>query len=212
MRKAIVLAFITLVMSTSVVAAQWPTTCLELNDIVEQHLGNIGNVGIYQRVFAERAEAACQRDHRDDVRDTFAWAVVNEVVADPAIPEGYLVVPAITAPVREVRLSRRGRDNGEPINIGVGVWDIETTWRNNCNDSALRFDECRATTFWVRLAGHDVPYGYSFPSGVQLAHEVQIDGQEIARFAVIDENFQFRILAPSVSRVAEWTVTFRKVG
>ena len=34
--------------------AQWPTTCVELNDIVEAHLGNDGNVGIYQRVFGGR--------------------------------------------------------------------------------------------------------------------------------------------------------------
>ena len=31
--------------------AQWPTGCVDLNDIVEAHLGNQGNVGIYQRTF-----------------------------------------------------------------------------------------------------------------------------------------------------------------
>ena len=56
------------------VLAQWPTTCVELNDIVETHLGNDGNVGIYQRVFGADAEEACQNDHRDDVRGAFAWA------------------------------------------------------------------------------------------------------------------------------------------
>ena len=40
--------------------AQWPTTCVELNDIVETHLGNDSNVGIYQRVFGTDAEAGCQ--------------------------------------------------------------------------------------------------------------------------------------------------------
>ena len=54
--------------------AQWPTGCVELNDIVEAHLGNHGNVGIYQRTFDTGAEAACQSDHRDDVRAVFAWA------------------------------------------------------------------------------------------------------------------------------------------
>ena len=48
--------------------AQWPTACVTLNDIVEAHLGNHGNVGIYQRTFDAGAEAACQSDHRDDVR------------------------------------------------------------------------------------------------------------------------------------------------
>ncbi|MDE2898703.1 MAG: hypothetical protein OXO54_10310 [Chloroflexota bacterium] len=54
--------------------AQWPTTCVDLNDIVEAHLGNEGNVGIYQRVFGPGAEEACRRDHRDDVQRTFGWA------------------------------------------------------------------------------------------------------------------------------------------
>ena len=56
------------------VMAQWPTTCVDLNDIVEAHLGNDGNVGIYQRVFREQAEQGCQNDHRDDVRGVFGWA------------------------------------------------------------------------------------------------------------------------------------------
>ena len=53
---------------------QWPTTCVDLNDIVEAHLGNDGNVGIYQRVFGDEAEQGCQNDHRDDVRGVFGWA------------------------------------------------------------------------------------------------------------------------------------------
>lgn len=56
------------------VYAQWPTTCVGLNDIVERHLGNYGNVGIYQRVFSDNAEQGCQNDHRDDVQAVFAWA------------------------------------------------------------------------------------------------------------------------------------------
>ncbi|MDE2902089.1 MAG: c-type cytochrome [Chloroflexota bacterium] len=53
---------------------QWPTTCVDLNDIVEAHLGNDENVGIYQRVFGDQAEQGCQNDHRDDVRAVFSWA------------------------------------------------------------------------------------------------------------------------------------------
>ena len=56
------------------VLAQWPTSCVDLNDIVEAHLGNDGNVGIYQRVFGDQAEQGCQNDHRDDVRSVFGWA------------------------------------------------------------------------------------------------------------------------------------------
>ena len=66
---------------------QWPTTCVELNDIVEAHLGNDGNVGIYQRVFAGEAGQGCQLDHRDDVRGVFAWAFdLPTPTPDPGLP------------------------------------------------------------------------------------------------------------------------------
>ena len=63
----------------------WPTTCVELNDIVEGHLGNQGNVAIYQNTFGDQAEAACQNDHREDVRSVFAWAIGTTAVP-PAPP------------------------------------------------------------------------------------------------------------------------------
>ena len=72
---AVFLAALWAAISVSYAAAQWPTTCVELNDIVEGHLGNDNNVGIYQRVFGDQAEQACQNDHRDDVRSVFAWAI-----------------------------------------------------------------------------------------------------------------------------------------
>ena len=74
---AAVVAAVAAALGAAPVLAQWPTTCVELNDIVEAHLGNDGNVGIYQRVFGEQAEAACQNDHRDDVRGVFAWAFAD---------------------------------------------------------------------------------------------------------------------------------------
>lgn len=72
---AVFLAALWAAVSVSYAAAQWPTTCVELNDIVEAHLGNDNNVGIYQRVFGDQAEQACQNDHRNDVRSVFAWAI-----------------------------------------------------------------------------------------------------------------------------------------
>lgn len=71
---ALALTVATVALTASVAFAQWPTTCVELNDIVEAHLGNDGNVGIYQKVFGADAETACQNDHRDDVRSMFGWA------------------------------------------------------------------------------------------------------------------------------------------
>ena len=57
---------------------EWPTTCVDLNDIVEEHLGNPHNVGIYQNTFGDQAEAACQNDHRNDVIAVFGWAIATE--------------------------------------------------------------------------------------------------------------------------------------
>ena len=51
--------------------AQWPMRRVDFNDILEARLRNDANVGIYQRTFAAGAEAACQSDHRDDVRSAF---------------------------------------------------------------------------------------------------------------------------------------------
>ncbi len=62
----------------SIAQAQWPTTCVELNDLAEAAVGNHQNVGIYQRAYGDQAEVQCQNDHRDDVRRTFAWALGGE--------------------------------------------------------------------------------------------------------------------------------------
>ena len=70
-------------------AAQWPTTCVDLNDIVEGHLGNTGNVGIYQATFGDAAEAACQGDHRADVQETFAWVNDSNAAIGSVVRETY---------------------------------------------------------------------------------------------------------------------------
>ena len=75
---AILTAALTLAVAVSSAAAAdaggWPTTCVELNDIVESHHDRPGNVGIYQRTYGDQAEAHCQADHRADVQGAFAWA------------------------------------------------------------------------------------------------------------------------------------------
>ena len=73
--RALIIAAVTASLLTAPALAQWPTTCVELNDIVENHLGNDHNVGIYQRVFGDQAEQGCQNDHRDDVRGVFCLGI-----------------------------------------------------------------------------------------------------------------------------------------
>lgn len=74
--RAALLSLAMLVIVVPEVAGKWPATCLELNDQSEAALGNHQNVGIYQRAFGTlaEAEAACQRDHLQDVYSTFWWA------------------------------------------------------------------------------------------------------------------------------------------
>ena len=83
--RFLIVAFAATLAFASPALAQWPTACVDLNDIVEAHLGNEGNVGIYQRTFDAAAEAACQSDHRDDVRAVFTWAFDAES-AGPIAP------------------------------------------------------------------------------------------------------------------------------
>ena len=87
MKRSILATFAAVFLTAALaatVSAQWPTTCVELNDIVEAHLGNDHNVGIYQKTFGDQAEAACRNDHRDDVRSVFAWAIGGSEVTPPA--------------------------------------------------------------------------------------------------------------------------------
>ena len=124
--SALALAFIMTTAAIGAVAAQWPTTCVELNDIVEAHLGNDGNVGIYQRVFGDAAETACQNDHRDDVRSVFAWAIGG---IEPAVQPAPAPAPAPSSSpqshpdyerVRQVALAR-GADDATATNVAASV-------------------------------------------------------------------------------------------
>ena len=120
---AITAALGAIVFVSASVAAQWPTTCVELNDIVEAHLGNSNNVGIYQRVFGGQAEQACQNDHREDVRATFAWAIGsgNEPAMQPApAPASSPQSHPDYERVRQVTLAR-GADEALAANVAAVV-------------------------------------------------------------------------------------------
>jgi len=88
---AFFLAAVWATVSISVAAAQWPTTCVDLNDIVEAHLGNDHNVGIYQKVFGDQAEQACRNDHRNDVRSVFAWAIGGDSSPISSVERGQVL-------------------------------------------------------------------------------------------------------------------------
>ena len=112
--RAVVLAVAAALVLAPPALAQWPTTCVALNDIVEQHLGNDQNVGIYQRVFGERAEEGCQNDHREDVRGVFAWAFAASAPAtDPDLPP--LAWPTTCVELNDIVEAHLGNDQ----NVGI---------------------------------------------------------------------------------------------
>ena len=62
------MAVVWLVIATvSAALAEWPTPCVELNDLIEAGLGNDENVGIYRaRPQRPGRGAACRADHGSD--------------------------------------------------------------------------------------------------------------------------------------------------
>ena len=122
-------------------SGEWPTSCVDLNDIVEAHLGNDHNVGIYQRTFGDQAEQACQDDHRDDVRSVFAWAIGSDGSTSSPSPEAEtLGVQSATPepgpdPEKELVtvLTASGTGSGftEPFFTDGGAFQIVATVSNN---------------------------------------------------------------------------------
>ena len=89
MKRVVLAAFAVvalLAISVSTALAQWPTSCVELNDIIEAGLGNHENVGIYERVHGDQAEAACRREHE---RDGFLFGGRRYKTPSKAYPASY---------------------------------------------------------------------------------------------------------------------------
>ena len=152
-RLAVVIAVAAWLLTAAPALAIWPTTCVEANDAFEYAAGRLHNVGIYQRVYPDPvvAEAACQNDHRDDLRRSFAWAFRNEQPKPqpPAAPTNLREHPDWSR-VRDVAQARstdsvlsphiadsviqrgavdaflRGVDAG----VQYGRWSCDRSWRS----------------------------------------------------------------------------------
>lgn len=172
---AIVTAMILTVAGATVVYAQWPTTCVELNDIVEAHLGNHGNVGIYQRAFGDQAEAACRNDHRGDVRSVFAWAIGGTEVLTPAPAQPPVSPPAqsfSTHPSFEtVRLEAIQRGASEELAVQIANSVISRGAVQaflNGTDSGVEYGTVQAVTVrdfknrWLDTSGSCWEISYQF--------------------------------------------------
>ena len=84
-------AVLTLVVAMSIASAEtpggWPTTCVELYDIIQDHQGNRDKVGIYGRLHGDEAEEVCREDQRAQMEAALAWAM-------PAPAPGSMPAPA----------------------------------------------------------------------------------------------------------------------
>ena len=123
-------AVVAVAAGTGPVFAQWPRTCVELNDIVEARLGNDGNVGIYQRVFGDEAEVACQSDHLNDVRGVIAWAFdAAGPATDTDQPE--LAWPTDCVELNDIVEGHLGNENNVEIYQRVFGEQAEVACRND---------------------------------------------------------------------------------
>ena len=123
---ATTMTLIVIALSAAPASAQWPNTCIEMNDALETSLGNFDNVGIYQNTFDDQAELACRNEHRSNVRKAFAWAfdstgdTIGESepadTADPLPPESEHAFEVI----RDVPIAR-GADEQVARAIAVSV-------------------------------------------------------------------------------------------
>ena len=122
-------AVVTVLALATPALAQWPMSCVDLNDIVEAHLGNDGNVAIYQRVFGDQAEQACQNDHRDDVRGVFAWAFDDASPASEAESQD-LAWPSGCVELNDIVEAHLDNDGNVGIYQGTFGAEAEPACRN----------------------------------------------------------------------------------
>ncbi len=144
----------------SPVLAQWPTTCVDLNDIVEAHLGNDGNVGIYQRVFGDQAEESCQSDHRADVRGVFSWAFV-ETPSATTLNSPAQVWPSDCVELNDIVENHLGNHGNVGIYQRVFGVEAELACRSDHRDDvrsvfAWAFDVATATAIGPPLSVADL--------------------------------------------------------
>ena len=132
--------------------AKWPTACVELIDIVERHRGNGHKVGIYQRVFGEQAEGACQFDHREGVARSYAWALTESTSrsASDASPEvgGW---PESCVELHDIVETYLGNDG----NVGIYERTFGEQAEAACRQD--RADDVRAAFGWAAPCGAASP-------------------------------------------------------
>ena len=146
---------------------EWPVTCVDLNDVVEEHLGSPHNVGIYQNTFGDQAELACQNDHRADVQATFGWAlsVPSRAPAGGPTPGGWPTSCVDLNDIVEAHLNRPG-------NVGIYQRAYNDEAEGNCRSDHLA--DVQAAFAWASSGAVDTspvrPVTPAAPISVPLGH------------------------------------------
>ena len=183
---AILVAMAVVAATAASVGAQWPTACVDLNDIVERHLGNNHNVGIYQRTFGDLAEDGCQRDHLDDVRAVFAWAfgatATSEFNADGVISDigGW---PTTCVELNDIVENHLGNDH----NVAIYQRTFDEGEEPACQlDHA---SDVRQTFAWARLSDVAGPGSTSQPTVYSSTNTLGPSVEDLARTSLTLQDY-----------------------
>ena len=198
----------------------WPTTCVELNDIVEEYLGRTGNVGIYQNTFGDQAEAACQNDHRNDVRSVFGWAIGTTGAAPPpATPVPAALPPATPVPAGSPARIAFGsnRDGDHEIYVmnadGTGVvqlthntaLDAAPAWSPDGRRIAFRSNRDGNPEIYVMNADGTGVVRLTHNAALDAAPAWSPDGRRIAFTSGRDGDFEIFVMSADGTGVVQLT-------
>ncbi len=170
-------------------SGQWPTSCVDLNDIVEAHLGNDHNVGIYQRTFGDQAEAACQNDHRNDVRSVFAWAI-HEPTPEPVVVSG------------------RGNSVSDQFTLAKGRYVVTASWSNNL----LSPGSGRNFISRIIAVNGEIQESFFCSDKAILTNVIQASGSVQITIDVCSDVATLYMQVESASANVDWTFSISRVG
>ena len=178
----------------------WNLSCLDLNDLVEEHwLDRPENVGIYINAFEIGAEAACRVDHRSDVETLFWWAFTPVDRIHHADPR-YNPAASISSG-ESIEISGHSSIRSKIISLPAGQYLATTTWRDS---EAARLG---------RYVGLDM-IGVSdseYVTEITLASSPAVSGAQTTQFEIFDPATRFFIIA-SDYLLEEWNVSFKRVS
>ena len=170
--KRLVLAIVGVVSLLAITAAaalaEWPTSCVEINDLIEAGRGNDHNVGIYQRVHGDQAEAVCRSEHADSGFRFGARPYQLPSKSDPAAYTQAFVEQAIA------------RYNAQGLQATLDYYNssqsVDGPWYVFIFDENDVLVSHAPTPALVGLHARDVTGPDGFPTGLQIVADATPEG------------------------------------